>query len=274
MENGFYNYDLTIQLETQIDSYEQDRQEYWENKESETPGWSVMKFDRVERFAKAVLKNAEQLIPVQEIEDHLSDLEYEINRLPDLDREILNILGSDLQKDEKHAALQKLAENVPEAPSSESSPLRLVWERFVIDISWEAIRQIEEGASRIFRLYKLVLRSDPSEPTQKFLSRLSRCFVWGFDPECVILCRAVIDTSFKDAVSDEICKKHSHRFTLSGRIQAARKEEIINEDTKNKALDIKDRGNNAVHDQPDTKDVWYTVCNTVDVLEALGKQSS
>jgi len=280
MEMGFYNYDLITQLGTQVDSYEQDRRKYWENQESEAPGWSAMKFDRAERFAKGVLKNAEQLIPVHEIKDDMLDLNYEMSRLPDLDRVILGILISDLPKDEKHDAILKFLQNAPEAPSSESSPLRLVWERFVIDLSWDAVEKIEEGASRIFRLYELVLRSAPSEPTQKFLSRLSRCFVWGFDPECVILCRAVIDTSFRDAVSDEICEKHCgkndrHVFTLSNRIQAARKEGMIDEDTKIKAFKVKDRGNEAVHNQPDfTKDVWDTVCRTVDVLEALGKQSS
>ena len=270
MELGFYDYDLIINLETQVDLYEQDRQIHWENAD----GRSGIQFDRAERFAKDVLKNSEQLIPVQEIDDDLSILQYEINRVPEFEKKWNDIVNSDLPKDKIHEFLNELFKDRPEEPRSEESPLRLVWERFVIAMSWEAIGKIEEGASRIFQLYKLVLSSDPSESTQKFLSRLSRCFVWGFDPECIILCRAVIDTAFRDTVSDEVCEKHfgknRYEFTLSNKIQAAHKERIINDQIKNKAFRIKNRGDKAVHYQPDiTRNVWETICDTLAVLEEI-----
>ena len=76
-------------------------------------------------------------------------------------------------------------------------------------------------------------------------------------------------------ITDEICEKHFGKnnrddFTLVKKIQAARKEGIIDEDIKSKALKVKRRGDKAVHYQPDiTKDVWGTICDTVAVLERL-----
>jgi len=274
MELGFYDYDLINNLETQVDLYEQDRQIHWENQSETGTIDSALKLDRAERFAKTVLKNSEQLIPVQEIDADLSSLQYEINRVPEFEKKWNDIVNSDLPEDKIHESLRELFKDRPEEPQSEESPLRLLWERFVIDMSWEAIRKIEEGASRIFRLYKLVLISAPSESTQRFLSRLSRCFVWGFDPECIILCRAVIDTAFRDTVSDEVCEKHfgknGYEFNLSKKIQAAYKEGIINDQIKNKAFRIKNRGDKAVHYQPDiTRNVWETICDTLAVLEEI-----
>jgi len=279
MELGFYDYDLIINLETQVDLYKQDRQEHWESQGDKTLGDVSEIFNRAESFAEAVLKNYETLIPVKERNEEVSFFQNEFQRIIEVQEELnknsVVIAESNLTPDEKRAAILKLLEKWPEKPDSETSPLRLVWERFVIDMSWEAIEKIREGALRIFKLYKLVLDSSPSESTQKFLSRLTRCYVWEFDPECIILCRAVVDTAFRDRVTDTICEKHfgknnRYEFTLSNRIQAAYKEGIIDKEIRRKAFIVKTRGDKAVHYQPDlTKNVWETICHTLDVLKKI-----
>jgi hypothetical protein len=276
---GCYEYDLFINLEITVDLYEQDRQEHWESRESETLGNVAARFDQAESFAKAVLKNYETLIPVKERNEEVSLFRNEFQRIIEIEEELnknwVAIAESNLTPDEKKAAILKILKKYPEEPDSETSPLRLIWERFVIDMSWEAIEKIREGALRIFKLYKLVLDSVPSEATQKFLSRLTRCYVWGFDPECLIICRAVLDTAFRDRVTDTICEKHINRnnryeFTISNRIEAAYKAEIIDKETKKKAFNVKTRGDKAVHYQPDiAEDAWETVCQTLDVLKKI-----
>ncbi|MBA7623137.1 hypothetical protein ES703_30530 [subsurface metagenome] len=278
MDKGFYEYELINNLEGQIDLYEGDRDTYWGNQSETGTIDFTIEFDRAERFAKAVLTNAKQLIPVQEIDGDLSNLQYEISKPTDINKKLNDILNSDLLWDKKRNLMVELFKDFP-IPQCEDSPLRLVWERFIIDMSWEAIQKIEGGASRIFQLYNLVLCSAPSKSTQTFLSRLSRCFVWGFDPECIILCRAVIDTGFRDFVHYEICEKHGqyhtnskgeHYYNLANRIIAAFREGIIDAWIKQKAFIIKERGDKAVHDQPGImKNVWGTICDTIAVLERI-----
>lgn len=260
-------------LDGTIQNYEESRQKYWEN----LGGWSAIEYDRAERFAKAVLKNSEQLIPIEEIDGDLSRLQCEINKFnkrSELDQKFGEIANSDLPSDKKTALICDVLKDYPPDPQSEDSPLKLVWERFAIHMSWEAIGKIEEGASRIFKLYNLVLRSTPSKSTQQFLGRLSRCYIWGFDPECIILCRAVIDTAFKACVTYEICKDHCGKrdrgsFSLKERIDAALKEGIIDEDIAKKAGTVRERGNQAVHRQPSITNVWGIICDTVAVLERI-----
>lgn len=271
-DRRFYKFDLNIQLGTAVDSYEEDRQRYWDK----LGGWSATEYDQAERFAQAVLKNSEQLIPTEEINGDLSKLQYEINKInevPEIIKRINDIAKMNIPWDKRRELICDLAKECPPDPQDDESPLRLVWERFIIDMSWEAIGKIVEGASRIFQLYKLVLSSAPSKSTQQFLGRLSRCYIWGFDPECIILCRAVIDTAFRDGIAKKICEKHfgkRNRYNLSDRIQAAWNEKIIDEDIAKKARNIKEWGNKAVHCQPNiTKDVWGTICDTVAVLERI-----
>ena len=74
-DKGDYNWELINCIETAIQNYEQDREGYWES----LGGFSAIQYDQAERFAQAVLKNSEQLIPVQEIDGDLSSLQSEIN---------------------------------------------------------------------------------------------------------------------------------------------------------------------------------------------------
>jgi len=269
---GFYDFDLDIQLETQIDSYEQDRQRYWEA----LGDFSAIQFDQAERFAEAVLKNSEKLIPIEEMDGDLSKLQYEMKKSPKkFDKRITEILNSGLPSEKKTALICDVLKDYPEDPRSEDSPLKLVWERFVIKMSWEAVGKIEEGAKKIFQLYNLVLCSTPSKSTQQFLGRLSRCYIWGFDPECIILCRAVIETAFNDSVTYEICEKHCRKhsqigdFSLKDRIEAALKDSIIDKDIAKKAQTVRQRGNQAAHRQPSITNVWGIICDTVAILERI-----
>src|SRR4030042_24154 len=276
----YYSWELSGQLDVTVQSYEKDRKRYWEN----LGGWSDILYEQAERFAQAVLKNTEQLILAEEIDGDLSKLQYEMNRvnkISELIKRINDIANMDIPSDERYKLIRDLAKECPPDPQDDESPLKLVWEKFIIDISYDAIGKIEEGAARIFQLYKLVLRSIPSPSTQQFLGRLSRCYIWGFDPECVILCRCVIDTAFKDRVTYEICEKHFEKrrkrkydFSLSDRIRAAQKEKIIDKEIAKKARRVKTRGDKAVHNQPGmTKDVWGTICDTVEVLEKIKRQN-
>ncbi len=59
-------------------------------------------------------------------------------------------------------------------------------------------------------------------------------------------------------------------YDLVDRICVASKKEIIDEDTRANADEIRERGNDAIHDQPDiTKNALGMIGKTVAVLEKL-----
>jgi hypothetical protein len=275
---SFYEGKLKYRLEAEIDLYEQDRESYW----SERP-FDVLPnitFEQAEEFAKAVFSSSETLLSSDITEFDAHTLEQEIQNINSYHERAMSALQQAIDsaktpEEIRRLGLELLPKQPPE-PEDERSPLRLVWERLYIDTAWEATGKIQEGTSRIFKLYGLVLQTRPSEATQKFLTRLGRCYIWGFDSECVMLCRAVLDTAFRDSVKDEICEKHfgkkhnRYDFTLNNRILAALNDGIIDEKTKKLAIKIKERGVKAIHYQPDiTEDVFGTICDTLTVLEKI-----
>jgi hypothetical protein len=161
-------------------------------------------------------------------------------------------------------------------PEHEDSPLHRIFDRLSIHISRSSISQMDQAATRTLQLFTLLLQLPPPTPIQSFLVRLSRCYVLGLDPECVILCRSVLDRAFSEAVPEELCEKYMgcikerREHSLDDTIWVARKEGLVTEAVAEAANRVRIRGNKAVHYQPDiTKDVWSTMCDTFYVLSAL-----
>ncbi len=233
-------------------------------------------YERAEDFAAAVFTGAETLIAPSQPDLQLEQELQRARHWPGYLRAcFIRMLASNMGPEERERFFAQLRQEEVPAPEDEASPLRPVWERLCIDLAWEAISKGEEAVERIFELYGLICRTKPCPATQKFLAHLGRCYVWGFDSECVILCRAVLDTAFGDVVSDEVCEKHfgkrqPRQFGVKDRISAAWKAEIIDAGTKKLADAIIERGNKAIHYQPDiTKKVFDTICETLKVLEKI-----
>ncbi len=232
-------------------------------------------YERAEEFAAAVFSSAESLVARDQPD---LQLEQELHRARHWPGYLLEcfkrLVASNMGPEEARRFFAQMSQEEVPAPDDERSPLRPVWERLCIDVAREAISKGDEGVQRIFELYGLICHKKPSRETQRYLTRLGRCYVWGFDPECVILCRAVLDTAFREVVGDDLCEKHFGRrrseFGLNDRIVAACKEGIIDEDTKELAHEVKVRGDKAVHYQPDvTKKVFDTIRDTLTVLEMV-----
>ena len=153
--------------------------------------------------------------------------------------------------------------------------IRIAWESFVIELVGDAMERIGSGSVRMLELSQLLVAANPPDPTLNYLHRISACFIWGFDPECIILCRSALDTAFRDKVSEEICEQvfgtaEERHFGLLDRIRAAHRTQMISDDTRQIAWRVKDRADKAVHYDPDaTRDVLGTVRDTVKVLKAL-----
>jgi len=285
-DKGFYEDDLEGMLEIYIHEYEGDRERYWNKALSEGDyAFLSAAFEQAERFAEAVHTGAETLVSTGEDVD-TSHLRKELQRFCNYSgyaNEVLTrIMQTDRPLEEKNQVVLDLIRNHPPDPKHEDSPLRLVWERLLINLANDAVGKIGEGTARMFKLYALVRQIQPSPATQKFLARLGRCYVWGFEPECIMLCRAVLDTAFRDNIADEICEKHcgsrrnrrekicSQGFTLDNRIEAAVRERIIDKKTASLAGKVRIRGNKAVHYQADlARDVLGTIRDTLTVLQKL-----
>ena len=115
---------------------------------------------------------------------------------------------------------------------------------------------LEDKAQRVVDLLAVLLEDQPSGRAAAYLQRVARCYIEGLDPECLVMCRAVLDSVFEEAVSTADVKgilpseRIKGSVQLAHRIEAAERLGRINKSVAQLAKTIKDAGNDAIHSIP------------------------
>jgi hypothetical protein len=144
-----------------------------------------------------------------------------------------------------------------------------------------AIKALSIAESRFSKLMKCISFTRCMSPRSRdFLIRVSRCYLYGFDHECIILCRAVLDADFEAEIPNDQCiglienrrinKNRQSLFTLSDRMSAANKLNRIDHVTYELALKVKRLGDNAVHKNlPPDVDSLMIIQSALTVIDRL-----
>ena len=285
-----YQVALWVQLNTVINLYKLDREAYWTAR-LEGEEWSPLKQLRqdADDIAAAIRKRAlalRNVVDSSELNAIYTAYRHAKEEAQTRWAEYRSRLRESLSKEQADKLLRQLESILPTEPDPEEevdTPLRLIWERLCIDDAWDVVDTIPERVRRTLELERLIDdvlgQSHPPEACIGFLSLISRCYIYGFDTECVVMCRSAIDTAFRERVTDEHCQKaHRQRLylTLSDRIQAAF--DPVNNllvgkpDLYRAAQEVQDRGDKAVHYDPyATKDVLGTIDRALRVVKALSE---
>ena len=118
-----------------------------------------------------------------------------------------------------------------------------------LEAARQAVRALPVVVSRTQQVVWQALNNHPSPIVSAYMRRLGRCYVAGFDPEVVILCRAVLDSALKELVDDT----PSAPRTMDGRIKTLHAGGVLSASQVDIANQIRLRGNHAVHDEPAEK---------------------
>jgi len=141
-----------------------------------------------------------------------------------------------------------------------------VLERLEIDVAWEFCVETRAMARRALELARLVVTVQPNASVMGFLRRLSRCYIAGFHPECIILCRGVLENAMIAAATS----KNQPRTSMSAMITNAHTRGWLSEQNASAAREIWRRGNRAVHEDPEAiKEAFETIVLTTKVLQEL-----
>jgi hypothetical protein len=236
---GTYRYPLRYSLERAINQWENDRKESWAKlgipgdikniigSLEEAFGGRLLEkeeiFKIVEKFAEAVMATSKTLAPIE------------------FERDLINYFYE------------------------ETDLFRYAEERLEAHLAEDAIGKIEEAARRLTSLdYELYiignLHSTPA--VTDFLQLVMRSYLWGFDTECIILCRSAMENAIKNRVGSG--------YRLVDLIDVAKREGILNDETAKIATSIRLRGNNALHKDPNsTKDIRRTIKETVKIISVV-----
>ncbi|MFC1499970.1 hypothetical protein ACFL6T_03005 [Candidatus Zixiibacteriota bacterium] len=123
----------------------------------------------------------------------------------------------------------------------------------------EAVDQFYIEPMDIIRRVQTLLRylvDNPGSLYKKYLSRVSRCYLYDMHPEFAVMCRAALESAIcQIAEDDEIKGVIGDRrcVTLTDRINYCISKEIFNEEEEAAARLVKSSGDNAIHSSPTLK---------------------
>ena len=116
----------------------------------------------------------------------------------------------------------------------------------------ELLRKLPRVVRRACLLEKLEVREIPNPEVQRYFAEAHRCYLYGFQIACAVLCRAIVEAALKEkldpnAVIERDCArtKDSYFGTL---IQEAAKQKLLKDDRPEGARSVKRAGDLAVHD--------------------------
>jgi hypothetical protein len=174
-------------------------------------------------FAKAFDEIAAQIVTSSRtLERNRSNLEKRLNTLRD-------ILGQELEQD-------KLFSHFLEA-------------HIVSDLEDE----LDRMRHRSLKLVRYLVHVK-SEPARSYLARVGACFLRGLKTETLVMAAAVVDAALKESLEDgEVrdlirCGKY---VSFGNRILFMKESRRWDKDTAQKAFDLKDERNDAIHVEPD-----------------------
>jgi hypothetical protein len=148
-------------------------------------------------------------------------------------------------------------------------------------IGCDVVGMMRTAEKRMVALLSLAARLNPGLPAAAFLKQVGKCYLFGFDAECVVMCRSVLDRKFDSHVSADDCvsaigpnhrrnRKGEPMFDLYDRIQTSRTLRKLGDEVVVAAEAVREAGNEAVHRFPKYRgDVITIIEKTMLVVRAL-----
>lgn len=148
-----------------------------------------------------------------------------------------------------------------------------VFEGIQISVALEFCTDSHVKAQRCLELIEEVVQDQPSKTVMEYMRRLSRCYIAGLGPECVIICRGVLENAIRDRfrrAKVPLPATPEGRSSMRVRIDAAHRLGFLSTAGKSSATVVWTRGSKAAHEDVNvTKDILGTVRMTMSVLREL-----
>lgn len=143
-----------------------------------------------------------------------------------------------------------------------------VLEAVQLALATELHSDLGSMAERCEQLADQVFSTPPGAAVSKFLRRLTRCYVAGFFPECVILCRGVLENAIRELFQRRrvpIPATADGKSSMKATLAAAERFRLLSKSARRDADLVWVRGNKAVHEDIEaTSDALGTIRLTTD----------
>jgi len=138
---------------------------------------------------------------------------------------------------------------------SSYAEFHLVRDGFSFELADQSLSGLEHAPDRLRNLLGLVLSGQYDDRTAAFLARAGRLYVFGYEAEALVMCRAALDVAMQERFPDDVMQtipdiERKRLYSLDERIFAALKQRVFTREQKAKADRLRRAGNHAVHVAP------------------------
>jgi hypothetical protein len=147
-----------------------------------------------------------------------------------------------------------------ESPVANDNPVRrfgtnVVVDRIPIDMAWEAVGKAGKASHRFWDLTLLARKQPLGSRASAYLERITRLYLWGFDPEAIALCASALESALEDAIGEQQMRDLRFLPSMDGfsayqYAQAARRLGLLSEDLYTMARDLRRARNDIMHNVP------------------------
>jgi hypothetical protein len=123
----------------------------------------------------------------------------------------------------------------------------------------EMLGKLAKAVDRATRLEKLRLAVIPNKEVKRYFEEANRCYLYGFNVACVVLCRAILESALVDLCDPE---KKLYKKTVRGEsyyralVDKAASDRLLTDDRPEWAIDVRDAGNDAIHNYSKFENEW------------------
>lgn len=126
----------------------------------------------------------------------------------------------------------------------------------------EILDQLPKAVDRACTLDGMNLGRIPVEHLKRYFEEAHRCYLFGFNIACAVLCRAIVDTALQNVIDPQkLIKsrlkslKSQDSYIAEMAIEAARGG-ILTDDRPECVIAVRDAGNAAIHGDSDFERLW------------------
>jgi len=142
-----------------------------------------------------------------------------------------------------------------------------------VEVARKYATETRRMAERCLELAQMAITAEPRDQVAKFLGRVSRCYVLGLVPECIILCRAVLETAVTETFDRRdipFPRDDKGKTTMAAKVDAAVTFKWLDSAARKDAMEVWVRGSKNIHDDPEVAtDAADTITKTMRVLQLL-----
>lgn len=129
---------------------------------------------------------------------------------------------------------------------------------------------------RCLHLVDWALTHEPNPTVLQFLRRVGRCYIVGFGPETVVMCRAALENGVNEVIKARhiVVPSKADRSEMKAKLDSLLGRKLISKSGTADAWAVWLRGSKAAHeDAHATQQVFETVTKTLGVLTELHRKA-